>query len=82
MTRTKLYLYAASLIVCAGATLNASAAEATDNSADSTAPPSYQPWTVGAEVGTPGIGGFGSWRFDDHLGVRAASTISNGRRTT
>ena len=70
MANTKLYLYAASLIVCAGATLNASAAEAADNSADSSSRPPYQPWTVGAEVGTPGIGGFGSWRFSDHLGVR------------
>ena len=70
MTNTKLYLYAASLIICAGTTLNASAAEAADNSADSSSRPPYQPWTVGAEVGTPGIGGFGSWRFSDHLGVR------------
>ena len=26
---------------------------------------------MGAEVGSTGIGGFGSWRFYDHLGVRA-----------
>jgi hypothetical protein len=71
VTNKKLYLYAASLIVSAGATLNASAAEATDNSADSSSRPPYQPWTVGAEVGSTGIGGFGSWRFSDHLGVRA-----------
>jgi hypothetical protein len=69
MKNTKLRICAASLIVCVGATLNASAAEATDASESSSRPP-YQPWTVGAEVGTPGIGGFGSWRFYDHLGVR------------
>ena len=69
MKNTKVYLYAASLIVCAGATWNARAAEATGPADSSTRPP-YQPWTVGAEVGTPGAGVFGSWRFADHLGVR------------
>ena len=62
--------YVASLMVCAGATLNTSAAEATDKFADPSPRPPYQPWTVGAELGSPGLGGFGSWRFSDHLGVR------------
>ena len=70
MNNTKLHIYAASLMVCAGATWNANAAEATDTS-EATARPPYQPWTVGAEAGSTGLGGFGSWRFDDHLGVRA-----------
>jgi hypothetical protein len=70
MKNTKLRLYAASLIVCAGATLNTSAAEATDNFSDPSSRPPDQPWTVGAEFGSTGIGGFGSWRFSDHLGVR------------
>ena len=35
------------------------------------APPAYRPWTVGLEAGTDGIiGGFGAWRFSDHLGLR------------
>ena len=71
MNHIKQYLYAAGVIACAGIQITARAAEATDNSADSSSRPPYQPWTVGAEVGTPGIGGFGSWRFSDHLGVRA-----------
>jgi hypothetical protein len=62
--------YAVSLILCAGATLNASAVETTDKFADPSSRPAYQPWTVGAEFGSTGIGGFGSWRFSDHLGVR------------
>jgi len=65
-----LSLYAASLILCAAATLNTSAAEATDKLADPSSRPAYEPWTVGAEFGSTGIGGFGSWRFSDHLGVR------------
>jgi hypothetical protein len=35
-------------------------------------PPDYRPWTIGAGVGTDGLIGTGvSWRFSDHLGVRA-----------
>jgi hypothetical protein len=62
--------YAASLIVCAGATLNMSAAEATDKFADPSLRPPSELWTIGAELGSTGLGGFGSWRFSDHLGVR------------
>ena len=40
--------------------------------AESAERPLYRPWTIGLEAGTDGIfGGFGSWRFMDHLGVRA-----------
>ena len=40
-------------------------------SSEKAAPPAYRPWTVGIEAGTQGIfGGFGSWRFSDHLGLR------------
>jgi hypothetical protein len=36
--------------------------------------PLYHPWTVGFETGTDGIlGVFGSWRFSDHLGLRAGA---------
>jgi hypothetical protein len=62
MQNTKLNIYTASLMVCAGVTMIAGAAEATDLS-DSQERPPYQPWTVGAEAGTTGLGGFGSWRF-------------------
>ncbi len=33
--------------------------------------PAYQPFSVGAEVATPGVGGSASWRFSDHFGARA-----------
>ena len=71
MKNTQLRFYAASLIICVGISISVHAAEATDNSADSLSRPPYLPWTVGAEAGSTGIGGFGSWRFYDHLGVRA-----------
>ena len=32
-------------------------------------PPSYQPFTLGAEAGTTGFGGVAGWRFADHFGV-------------
>jgi hypothetical protein len=32
----------------------------------------YQPFTIGAEVGTLGAGGAVNWRFSDHFGVGAA----------
>jgi hypothetical protein len=33
--------------------------------------PDYRPWTVGVEAGSTGFGGYLSWRFADHLGVRS-----------
>jgi hypothetical protein len=66
----KLYFYAASLIVCSGATLNATAAEE-PNHFELPSRPDYHEWTVGADAGSAGLGGFGSWRFYDYLGVRA-----------
>jgi hypothetical protein len=32
-------------------------------------PPSYQPFTLGAEAGTTGLGGGAGWRFADHFGL-------------
>ena len=69
MKSTKLYLYAAGLI--AGVTLTSSALEATNNAAEPLSRPDYREWTVGLEAGSTGLGGFGSWHFCDHLGVRA-----------
>jgi hypothetical protein len=70
MQNIKLYLGAASVIAGAATSLTVCAAETT-NSVESLSRPPYREWTVGAEVGSTGIGGFGSWRFDNHLGVRA-----------
>jgi hypothetical protein len=71
MKNTKLYLYTASVIACSGATFNATAAEAANNPAEPPLRPDYREWTVGLDAGSAGLGGFGSWRFCDHLGVRA-----------
>jgi hypothetical protein len=71
MNNPKLYLYAASLLVCAGATLNATAADTTNNLAELPSRPDYREWTLGLDAGSTGFGGFGSWRFYDYLGVRA-----------
>jgi hypothetical protein len=50
---------------------NSTNAVDTAKPAESPERPPYRPWTVGVEAGTDGIfGGFGSWRFSDHLGVR------------
>jgi hypothetical protein len=70
MRNTELYLYTAGAIICAGIAFTASAAEATDLS-ELPSRPDYHDWTVGADAGSPGFGGFGSWRFYDYLGVRA-----------
>jgi hypothetical protein len=71
MKITKLYLYALSLVAGSGTAFTASAAEMDNNLADLPSPPAYREWTMGADAGTPGLGGFGSWRFYEHLGVRA-----------
>jgi hypothetical protein len=70
MQNTKLYLYAASVLACSGIASIGSAAETT-NSAESPSRPAYWEWTVGADAGSAGLGGFGSWRFYDYVGVRA-----------
>ncbi len=64
-------LVAASLIACAGVTWNATAAEATNSLTELAPWPDYREWTLGLDVGLGGGGGYGSWRFFDHVGVRA-----------
>jgi hypothetical protein len=71
MKNTKLYLYAASLLACSSTAFTADAAETTNNLAELSSQPAYREWTVGADAGSTGLGGFGSWRFYGHLGVRA-----------
>jgi hypothetical protein len=71
MKNTKLYLYAASLIACSSTAFTTDAAEADNNLAELSPRPAYREWTVGADAGSTGLGGFGSWRFYEHLGVRA-----------
>jgi hypothetical protein len=59
------YLYAAGLMVCAGVSPNATAAEPSAP-AEATAGSRFWPWTVGVEFGSTGAGASGSWRFADH----------------
>ena len=57
-------------------TLTCRADNATDGSTNAfplaSESPQYQPFTVGAEIGTTGIGGAANWRFSNHFGVGGA----------
>ena len=44
-------------------------ATATPVTAPPKTPPPYQPFSLGAEAGTTGIGGAAGWRFADHFGL-------------
>ena len=68
---TKQTLIVASLIACAGATWNATAAQATNSLTELPERPDYREWTLGLDAGLGGAGGSVSWRFFDHVGVRA-----------
>jgi len=60
----------ASLLVCAGVTFTATAAEES-TPAEKPAYPDYYPWTVGIGGGSEGLfGGFAQWHFSDNVGVR------------
>lgn len=66
----------ARLMVCAGLTLTARAADESE-SAELPARPDYRPWTVGIEGGTEAIAGvFGKWRFSDHVGARVGVDVT------
>jgi hypothetical protein len=69
MRINKVYLCSASLVACGSMSLASRAAEATvfqDSPASL-----YQPFTLGLEAGTTGLGGSVAWRFADHWGVRS-----------
>ena len=71
MKNTKLCLYAASLIACSGTAFTARAAEVANSLTEMPSRPDYREWTVGTDAGSAGLGGFISWHFYDHLGMRA-----------
>ena len=71
MKNTKLHFYTVSLIACFGTAVIAGAVETTNSLAELPSRPDYREWTVGLDAGSTGLGGFGSWRFYDYLGVRA-----------
>jgi len=61
------------LLLLAATACRADDIEETTNAAAWTpAPPPFQPFTVGAQVGTLGYGGGADWRFLNHLGIGAA----------
>lgn len=67
MTNSSFKLLTVGALLCglaAGSIQSASAADDADEA------PAYQPFTIGAEAGTPGFGGSASWRFSDHFGAR------------
>lgn len=68
MMKSRFNLLALGALLCGltvGSTPTAIAADSDEEA------PTYQPFTVGAEVATPGVGGSASWRFADHWGARA-----------
>ena len=68
MTKSSFSFLPVSALLGSLAISSAQSVSAADNAEEALA---YQPFTVGAEAGTPGFGGSANWRFSDHLGVRA-----------
>jgi hypothetical protein len=68
--KTHLLFALASVLACSATSTTAGAAEAAA-AVEQTQAPLYRPFTLGLEAGTTGFGGYGSWRFADHFGVRA-----------
>lgn len=68
MTKSRIYWLSLGVMLCGLAASSTQTATAADNADES---PAYQPFTIGAEAGTPGFGGSASWRFSDHFGARA-----------
>jgi hypothetical protein len=68
------YLYAVSLIVVTGTSLNATAGEASTLTSEPEPPP-YRPWAVSLEAGTTGFGASSAWRFSDHFGARVGADL-------
>ena len=68
MTKSRFYLLPAGVLLWGMASVGAQTAGTADSAPEA---PAYQPFSLGAEAGTPGFGGSISWRFADHFGVRA-----------
>lgn len=60
------------LIVAAAACRADDIEESTNAAIYMPPPPPFQPFTIGAEIGTTGYGGTADWRFLNHLGIGAA----------
>jgi hypothetical protein len=68
MTKSRFNLLTVGVVLCG---ITASSAQTASAPASAEEAPAYQPFSVGAEVATPGFGGSASWRFVDNFGVRA-----------
>jgi len=67
MTKSGFNFLTAGALLCLLTAANTPIASAADTAEET---PAFQPFTVGAEVATPGYGGSASWRFADHFGAR------------
>lgn len=67
MTKSRFNFLALGALLCSLTMGSTPIANAEDSAEEA---PAYQPFTIGAEVGTPGFGGSASWRFADHFGAR------------
>jgi hypothetical protein len=68
MMKSSFKVLAAGILLCVLAAASAQTVSAAENTDEA---PAYQPFTIGAEAGTPGFGGSASWRFAEHFGARA-----------
>ena len=68
MTKSRFYLLNLGVLLCGVTVANA---QTTNAPASAEEAPTYKPFTIGAEAGTPGFGGSASWHFADHFGARA-----------
>ena len=68
MTKSNFYLLITGVLLWGTTSVGAQNAGTTDGATEA---PAYLPFSLGAEVGTPGFGGSASWRFADHFGARA-----------
>ncbi len=78
MTKSRFKLLTVGALLCGLAAGSAQTARAADNAEEA---PAYQPFTLGAEAGTPGFGGSASWRFADHFGARAGLSYFSYSKT-
>ncbi len=68
MTKSSFNFFTLGILLCALTVGSRQTLRAADSGEEA---PTYQPFTIGAEAGTPGFGGSASWRFADHFGARA-----------
>jgi hypothetical protein len=78
MTKSRTNLLSVWVVLGVLAAGSAQTTSAADNAEETRG---YQPFTLGAEAGTPGFGGSASWRFSDHIGARAGFSYFSYSKT-